>query len=71
MFYFRKYDTWLLLSFSILFILIHIGFFVWYYNAYRSITNIIRDEKKFINNLNEKKQNQNIKNNKKNVDLTV
>ena len=71
MFYFRKYDSWLLLSFSILFILIHIGFFAWFYNAYKSITNIIRDEKKFIINLNEKKQNQNIKNDKKIFDLTV
>jgi len=60
-----------LLSFSILFTLIHIGFFAWYYNAYKSIANIVRDEKKFIISSNENKQNTNIKNNKKNLDLTV
>ncbi len=47
-FYLSVYDTWLLVSFIILFILIHIVFFVWYYNTYKTITELKKDELKFI-----------------------
>ena len=44
----REYDKWLLLAFSMVFIVIHVGFIIWYLNAYRGITKLKKNEKSFI-----------------------
>lgn len=47
----REYDKWLLLAFSVIFILIHVGFIVWYLVAYKEIRDLKRKEKLFIDNV--------------------
>ena len=58
------YDQALLITFSIIFILIHTGLIVWYLNAYRKILRVKKEEFDFINKL------ENQMKNKKNIELS-
>jgi predicted signal transduction protein with EAL and GGDEF domain len=60
----QAYDQALLITFSIVFILIHVGLIVWYLNAYRQILQLKKEELTFTKRL----ENQMMK--RKNVELS-
>jgi len=44
----QTYDLALLIAFSVFFLLIHVGFLIWYLNAYRHVTDLKKRETNFL-----------------------